>query len=130
MSFSHQLCLLGQSKIASNTEATMKGSLCWPHRLLILPVPSSLFILQELRVCLVHFKVVFIHFQMRTSEKDSALKEEAIGKRLRGGGIGVLVCSVRSGEAEPCNISPFLPLLKSFLCHDSLQKLFMIIFFG
>lgn len=64
---------------------------------------------------------------MRTSEKDSALKEETIGKRLRGGDTGVLVCSVGSGEAEPCNILPSLPFLKSLLCHDSLQKLFNIL---
>lgn len=34
---------------------------------------------------------------MRISEKDSALKEETIGKRLRGGDTGVLVGSVGSG---------------------------------
>lgn len=51
---------------------------------------------------------------MRTSEKDSVLKEETIGKKLRGRGASVLVCSMGTGEADPYNIISSLPTSQKF----------------
>lgn len=51
---------------------------------------------------------------MRTSEIDSALKEETIGKKLKGEGTSVLVCCVVSEEVDPCNILSSIPISKKF----------------
>ena len=49
-------------KTAHNSKSRRRGFLHCPLRLLILSVWSDLFILQEIMMCLVHLKVIFIYF--------------------------------------------------------------------
>ena len=68
-------------------------------------------------------------FLNETSEKYSALTEKTIGERLRGRGSSVFVCSIGTGETDPCSILFSLPTLPKFAMPWQFAETFQFFFF-